>query len=436
MSRVNFVVFKWVLRLCLGCMLVVTCSNVYPDSSSKQMQKEIEKLKKDLKKLKKKVNKQDTKAKKDYKKLPKVNGLFQQDVDVFDGAYNADGEGEQIHDTFLRRLRVGIGDKHKDWKYYVLLDFSNDEDFQSELIMARLRYSGFKQGPNIDIGKIREDISLEALSSSSSINTVSRSMMANIMSPYFNWGVGINQYIKPVGLRYALGVYKGRGFGSNGNEKDSDKMVTAYTSRLTWAPLNKNGQYLHFGVWNSHREYDDGMRMYLRDRAEVRDTNVRLVDYAAGGSRFEINKLVQTGYEIAAGIGPVYMQAEYAERDVTAVDPINDNVYEGGYVGFGGFLTGEKVGYKPNSAIVTSPKPKSKYGAWEVLVRASEFDATSETQGTKVTANTVGANYHYSKKLKLMLNYIESEVEGPGAEDLIGEYNDGSAYTFRVQYSF
>ena len=74
--------------------------------------------------------------------------------------------------------------------------------------MARMRYSGFENGPKLQFGKLREDISLDALTSSNHIALIERSSLADTMSPYFRWGVSAYQYFPSTGLRYALGVYK------------------------------------------------------------------------------------------------------------------------------------------------------------------------------------------------------------------------------------
>jgi len=401
-----------------------------------KLEQQVEKLSKAVEKMK-----QATKVKTkgggievesaDGEKTFEIGGRFQLDYNRFDGAYNADHDGKTGSDLFPRRIRTYVEGQSDDWDYKLLLDFSEDK---GEITLARLRYKGFENGPTVKLGKIREDISLEALTSSKHITAISRPMLANVMSPYFKYGISAYQYFKDSGLRYAIGGYKGGSFGTDGQDENGD-MGLSVTGRLTWSPIHSGDETLHFGVWGSQREFGGDTLSAKFARGEVRNTNVRLVNYAAGGETFAVNDMTQFGLEFAGVYGPLSVQAEYAERDVSAVDSSNDNTYEGYYVTASYFLTGEHRVYKKRG-VFNSPKPISDSGAWEIFARLSQFDATSDTQGTKAEVITLGATYYYNKKIKLMANYLISDVTGPGAEALVGEYNDGDAFTARVQYLF
>jgi len=170
-------------------------------------------------------------------------------------------------------------------------------------------------------------------------------------------------------------------------------------------------------------------------RGEVRNTNVRIVNYSAGGSVFAVDNMTQYGLEFAGVYGPFSLQGEYALRDIDAVDSLNDVVHEGYYVTASYFLTGESRVYKKRG-VFQSPIPISENGAWEFYTRMSQFDATSDHQGTKADVITLGVTYYLNKKIKVMANYLISDVGGPGAVDLVGEHTDGKAFTARLQYIF
>lgn len=359
-----------------------------------------------------------------------MGGRFQLDYNLFDGAYNADHNGDKGSDIFPRRIRTYVEGKADKWDYKLLLDFSEG----AEVTMARLRYKGFKNGPVVKLGKIREDISLEALTSSKHITAISRSMLSNTMSPYFKYGISAYQYFKDSGLRYAIGIYKNDAFGASGKD-DSDKLTLAYTGRFTWSPIHSGDQALHFGAWGSHREMGGNTLSAKFARGEVRETNVRLVNYAVGGDTYKVDNLQQWGLEFAGVYGPMSLQAEYAKRDVNAVDSINDGSYDGYYVTASYFLTGEHRKYEKRG-VFSSPTPLSPDGAWEVFARLSNFDATSDSQGTEVDVATIGVNYYLNKKIKFMANYLMADVSGPGTQALVGDYDSGDALTFRAQYLF
>ncbi|WP_057180519.1 porin [Colwellia sp. MT2012] len=367
----------------------------------------------------------------DGKKSFEMGGRFQLDYNIFDGAYNAGNEGKTGSDLFPRRVRTYVQGQVDNWDYKLLLDFSEDK---GEITLARLRYKGFENGPTIKLGKIREDISLEALTSSKHITAISRPMLANVMSPYFKYGASAYQYFKSTGLRYAVGAYKGGSFGTNGQDENGD-LNLSLTGRFTWSPIHNKGETLHFGVWGSQRDMGGDKLSAKFARGEVRNTNVRLVNYAAGGDTFAVDNMTQFGLEFAGVYGPLSIQAEYAVRDVDAVESINDSSYDGYYVTASYFLTGEHRVYKKRG-VFNSPTPIADSGAWEVFARISQFDATSNNQGTETEVLTLGTTYYLNKKIKFMVNYLLSDISGPGAADLVGEITDGKALTARVQYLF
>lgn len=439
---------KLFLSVFCSFLFLVNGVNAEAASNASELKKELEKLKKDVKALSKKLKaiERNGLAKttggnlfvrnRSKSKTFKIRGSFQSDLDIFDGAYNADNGGNTGSDYFPRRISTTIGGKYYDWDYSFSLDFSDDEDFDGQLTVARFRYSGFKNGPIIKFGKIREDISLEAISSSRWTTSISRSMLANTMSPYFSWGIDAYQYIEPAGLRYSLGIFEGRGFGSSNKDED-DGLTLATTGRLTWAPLREGDKILHLGLWVSQRKFGDNDNLSMSTRGEVRETNVRLLDYAAGGSKYTVDDLTQSGLELASVWGPFSFQAEYAERKINAIDPSNSNTYEGHYAQLSYFLTGEHRKYYAPNATFGSPR-FGKQPVWEVFVKSSNFSAISDdmSQGTEVDVDTLGINYYPNRRVKFMLNHIWADVSGPGTNDLVGTYDDGKAITFRGQFSF
>jgi phosphate-selective porin OprO/OprP len=418
---------------------ILMAALVVPNFASAAQNNEIEELKQKVEELSRQIQSSPTLKTKgggvevvsaDDKKSFEIGGRFQLDYNSFDGAYNAKNNGKTGSDLFPRRIRTYVEGQADDWDYKLLLDFAD----VAEITLARLRYKGFKNGPTIKLGKIREDISLEALTSSKHITAISRPMIANAMSPFFKYGVSAYQYFKSTGLRYAIGAYKGGSFGSTGKD-EFDNLAMSYTGRLTWSPIHSGDKVIHLGLWASQRDFGIKTLGPRIARGEVRQANTRLVNYAAGGSAYAVDSLNQFGIEFASVYGPLSIQAEYGKRNVNAVDPSNDNSFDGYYVTASYFLTGEHRVYK-NRGVFNSPKPLSDSGAWEVFARMSNFDATSETQGTEADVITLGATYYLNKKIKVMANYLISEVKGPGTNDLVGQYTDGNAFTARVQYLF
>jgi len=334
---------------------------------------------------------------------------------------------------FVRRARLYVESEHGDWDNKLLLDFA---DNSGEIVMARLRYSGFGNGLKVQVGKLREDISLNALTSSKYITTIERSSLADNVSPYFQWGTSVYQYFKDTGLRYAVGVYKNEAFGANGNNNDDGSLALSLTGRLTWQKDLDNG-VLHLGSWYSKRDMGGRVLTGALARGEVRSTNTRLLNYAAGGELVRLNSFEQMGLEAAYQNKGFSVEAEYATRELDTLDSasvLDGERFDAYSLTASYFLDGSQRSYSKGSAVFS--QPKGIKNAWELVARLSAADATSDFQGTEVTTYTAGANYYYSANVKFMANVIYSEVDGPGANDLVGDEDDGLGLAARIQYLF
>jgi len=360
-------------------------------------------------------------------------GRVQVDYNYFEGAYNSDNGGDPSSDFFPRRIRTYVESEHGDWDHKLLLDFAEGA---GEIVLARVRYNGFDNGLKVQVGKLREDISLNALTSSKYINTISRSSLANSMSPFFQWGASAYQYFKDTGFRYAVGAYKNEAFGANGRNDDNGSLALSLTGRLTWQQDLQNG-VLHLGGWYSKRDMGGQFLTESFARGEIRNTNTRLVNYAAGGNLVRLNSLQQAGLEAAYQYKGLTLEAEYAARELNTVDPtsiLDGELYDGYSLSASYFLDGFQKQYSKGSSVFK--QPKGVKNAWELVARLSATDATSSTQGTEITTYTLGTSYYYSSQVKYMANIVYSEVDGPGANDLVGDEDDGLGFTARIQYLF
>lgn len=385
------------------------------------------------------INIVDKKAKTSFK----VNGRLHLDANLYDGAYNAKSDGDNANDIFARRARLGISGNNADWHYKLTLAFGGNAE-NGRIQNAILSYNGFKKsgGPQIQLGKIKEDTTLESSTSSNHITAISRPMIANAVSPFFNWGARVNQYFPESGIRYALGVYEAAdaGFGDGAAKADSGKdesnsTLLAYTGRLNWAPVAKDTEVLHLGAWGSYRDFGGSILEDRVARGEVRNTSVRVLDYAAGGDKVAIDSIQQYGVEFAGVYGPLSLQAEYVKRSVESAESGgNEPDLNGYYLTASYFLTGESRNYVASKGIFK--QPKGVKGAWEVLARYSSADATFQSQGTEVDIVTLGANYYVNPNLRFMVNYLHTNVDGPGASALVGQETDANAITIRSQYMF
>ncbi|MEE2023789.1 OprO/OprP family phosphate-selective porin [Alkalimonas mucilaginosa] len=362
----------------------------------------------------------------------RFDGRIQLDYNLFDGAYNAAENGTSGSDLFARRVRLGVNSTVGDWDHTILLDFAEGND---HIVMARIRYAGFGNGVRVQFGKLREDISLNALTSSNNLSLIERSHLADSFSPYFRWGASAYQYHEHTGLRWALGVHKNDAFGASG-ENSNGRLTLAYTGRLTWSQL-VDQHVLHLGAWHSRRDMGGNTLSPRLARGEVRKTPIGLVNYSAGGTTAALDSLHQSGIEVAYQKQNILLEMEYARRELKtmlASDPLNKSDVDGFYLTLSYFPSGEVRPYSTGSAVFG--QPRNIANSWEFVTRLSRFNASSENQGTDVTTYTIGTNYYFNTRVRLMANIIYSEVSGPGQQALVGTEDSGKALAARLQYLF
>ncbi len=407
---------------CVGLLLASSVSFAEVDLSSLEAR---------IKQLEEQLSNQEISRNKQAELLT-FGGRLQLDYNQFDGAYNAVNGGDTGAELFPRRVRISAEGEQDDLDFKLIMDFSEGE---AEILLLRFRYTGFENGPKIKFGRIREDISLDALTSSKHLALIERSSYANTMSPFFRYGVSAYQSFDS-GLRYAVGVYNNDAFGSDGDDESSN-LSLSYSSRLTWSHVPAQGNVFHVGAWHSLREMDGDILNAAFARGEIREPEVRLVNYAAGGDTAAVDQINQYGVELGWQKDAFLLQAEYGEREIeteNSASILDGETYEGYYVQASYFLTGESRRYSKGSAKWSSPK--GVRNAWEVAARFSSFDATSDSQGTELETFTLGASYYLNPDVRFMLNYVHSEVSGPGVSALLGNEDEGDGITARIHYEF
>ncbi len=412
-------------KLSFALLYLAAASQAYAQSDQNSESDKISTFEHQLRKFERQLDESNSRV--------SLGGRLQVDFNGFDGAYNAEKGGDFGAQVFPRRARLSVDGERADLEYKMILEFAEET---IEILLLRFEYSGFEEGPTIKFGKIREDISLDSLTSSKHMALIERASVANTMSPYFRWGISANQYFPTSGLRLAVGVYNNDAFGASGNDEQG-ALTTATTGRLTWHVALNNRQLLHLGGWGSYREFGDEVLNGAFARAEVREPNVRLVNYSAGGEEVRLKSLSQYGLEAAWQYDSLLVQGEYAERQLSTSDPriaLNNASYNGYYVQASYMLTGEHKSYSTTSARFNQPRGVAD--AWELAARASSMDATSEVQGTRAQSYTLGVSYYLDENTKIMINGVHSKVSGPGTLALVNNNTEGNAVTARFHYDF
>jgi phosphate-selective porin OprO/OprP len=246
-------------------------------------------------------------------------------------------------------------------------------------------------------------------------------------------------------MTWALGF-----FWDIGKLEDKDDLIDAFdnaagynlTSRVTTVPWYKDGgaKFLHLGFSYSHQFRDDtdtDARVEFNTRPESRLTNEIPLDT----DKFFADGVDLIGCEAGIVSGPLSFQAEYI-RAMTDSKEEEDPDFWGIYVYGSYFLTGERRAYVRSRGTFTPEAPKhgfrprqAKLGAWEIALRYSHLDLNDESiKGGKEDNFTIGLNWYFTEKYRVMFNYVRANVEDRA--NLTAD--DGSADIFqsRFQISF
>lgn len=342
-------------------------------------------------------------------------GRFMLDYDRFDGVNNITNSGDTASDSEIRRGRIYIKSKFdKVWEAKLQINI-NDAKTSTNFEDAYLKYSGFSVG-SVTIGKHKEAFGLEELTSSKYITTIERSMMTNAFAPGRSYGVSLSG--ESGDFTYNGGLFEV-------TQDESDQESYALTGRLTYAPVNKQGNVIHFGLAASIRDY--GNQTYqIKERAEVHTANDKPAVSAATANADNVNMM---GFETAGVWGPLSLQFEYQQAAVSGSQGSVDADYSGYYLMGSYFLTGESRPYKKGA--FGKVKPNSTSGAWELVTRFSNLDVVDNNSGTKTENLTLGVNYYANANVRFMLNYITTDVS-----NTMASINDGDAISLRAQYIF
>lgn len=346
-----------------------------------------------------------------------IGGALMWDFDRYDGVHRqmTERDNSWINHSELRRARIGFkGSIGKIWQASLQLDFDDTSD-TVDVDDAVVVYSGWDMA-SIHVGQTKEPFGLENLTSSKYTTFIERSMATNGLTPDRHPGIGLSGDVEKK-FTWAVGVYEAANSVTEGG-------LYAVTGRVTYAPWLEEHSFLHLGVAGSVRDLD-GEMVAIDEAAEVH-TAREFIDSA----ETQADTLNLLGLELALGLGPFSLQAEYMLEDVNA-QAGDDATYYGYYVQASYFLTGESRPYK--KGIFGKVKPDRKSGALELAARYSFLDASDNQLGVAAANTVLGATYYFNPQVRLMGNYIHTRL----TEDNESEKDDtGNALSLRAQFIF
>jgi phosphate-selective porin OprO/OprP len=283
---------------------------------------------------------------------------------------------------------------------------------------------------NIKVGRFKEPFSLEQMMSLRFITFMERSL-ADTFSPGRSMGIQFNDVIMDKKMTWAIGVFRQMEDEFGDTVGFSDASAYQLTARGTAAPLYEMGgeQVVHLGLGYSHKFRDVGGGEDLRWRARPES---HLAQRVADSGALDSQGANLLNVEAAAVAGPLSLQAEYSSA-WTDLGVDGTSRSWGAYVEVSYFLTGEHRNYDRKKGVFvrnTILEPLGQgWGAWQIAARFSRLKVLNQTgeNAGNIRDISVGLNWYLYSNLRLMANYIYSDV------DNAVEAADGNANIFQMR---
>ena len=376
---------------------------------------------------------------KDGNNTLQVTGRLHMDYRQYSPAYGAGQTTDSYQNLAeVRRARFGVrGQFQKDFKYEIVGNFGNDVGAGSSATTMDVAWVNYAANPEaqFQFGLFKMPFSLEQLQSSNNIDFMERSLIGQVEGEFVpgkETGFMLHGVPKP-GFTYQLAASRGRG------NKDAVNDNFDYIGRVTTniADLQGSKAYIaHLGAAYSVGNIKGGVTP-ASARTESRSQNAFFTGPALGGN----TERTRQGLEAAFAYNAIKIQGEQFNFKY---DPTtgSDQEIKGHYIFLVYNLTGENFNYKDGvfgSLKPNNPVDKGGRGAWQVGVRASEFDASpiavAAGKTNRATAMTYGITWFATENARFMINYVDTKFDAlVGSSG--GRVTGDRAIMFRSQLNF
>ena len=338
-----------------------------------------------------------------------------------------------LYDRFLFKFQV---------------DFAGAGDGNpAELKDVYMGMTGLGPVGTVRIGNMKEDFSLEEMTSSKYIVFLERAL-PSVFNPVRNVGIsGYNTFLDGR-LRYALGGFHQTNDGAFGQKRNPGPTTYHITGRLTGLPYwADNGKKLiHLGIDYSHQFTGSGGTNAL-DYAQDPEAHLA-ADYVDTGNIPNVEAIDLFTGELAAGWNSLWAQAEWQGSLVQRRGNLEDLLFWGVYGQVSWFVTGEHRNYTPQYGNFGRTKLNNNFdptagtwGAFELAARVSYLDLNDrDIRGGELLDITAGANWYLWPNVRVMANYVHSILRHglptPSGGLLPPGKGDGDLFEMRFQLDF
>ena len=381
-----------------------------------------------------------------------VNGRIQGDYRVF--------EKNTASDTFdVRRAYLGAkGRFYNDITFNVTGDFaqsSGNAGASSGAIQLDEAYVNFAwiKWAQLRVGQFQMPFSLEKITSDLFNNFQERNI-GDTMSPDKLRGLMVTG--SPTsGLYYGLAVANGNGAKNTNdvnNQIDGKEGIGRIAVNFAEMFGQKQAVY-HFG--GSYADTTMPVGAAFSGRTEARG----ITFFSASPFTGSPVKRKQTGLETALAYGPVKLQGEAITSNYTGTSATGGAAYDKDiktyYASLVWMITGESYADAYSNSVFGRMRPNANFtgrgdgwGAWELGVRVSKWDAGDFRTGTAGTglvsagttaeadALTVGLKWIPNPNTRFLLNYIRTRFDTPVNVAGSTPTDHEKAVTLRAQFDF
>ena len=341
------------------------------------------------------------------------------------------GDVSEFEGGEIRGLRfgaVGTLNFKRPWRYTVFaathaFDKGFDVNNNDELTWFDYRLDiPLPANLMLSVGKQKEPISMERLSSLAYLPMQERSAIADAVMPVRNHGITLSGTAASSNVSWAVGAFNNW---VDSGESFSDT-ASVLVGRATWAPafLQSESNLLHVGL--GLRRSD--AKQPLRARSEPEFDNAPL--YVDTGP-LPADDQMTYNLEAYWRNGPYMLGFEYIGTDVNS--PQSGNPFFSGYHLTGSWaVTGEMRGYRKRSGTfdplpVARPVNQGGWGTVELAFRYSNTDLTDGTvDGGEMDIYSLGVNWWFTRSAHLALNYRHIDL------DRFGTQGDSSGLNARI----
>jgi phosphate-selective porin OprO/OprP len=270
---------------------------------------------------------------------------------------------------------------------------------------------------SLAVGKQKEPISLERITSLLRLPWQERSAAADSLMTSRNVGLTLNGTVFNRRMTWAGGVFNDW-LNDEGSFSENSKQAVG---RLTWLPFVSEDDHtiLHFGAGVRFDDAEEGVR-YLTE-PEFNKSPV-FVDTGL----FQADSTTTTDLEAYVRTGPFWIGGEYVHTSVEAPG-LDDPTFTGYHVSASWVFSGEMRKYNRRAGLFMPVIPartvyQDGWGAWEAAIRWSTVDLTDgSVKGGEMDVLSLGLTWWLTPSFNVSANYRSISLD---RFDLVGR-SDG-----------